>query len=111
MGITISIENFGTGYSNLSNLKNYDIDALKIGKSFVSNIDDDYDNAIVRAIINIAKSLDIKVIAEGISSKEAVETLTDMNSDIGQGCYWSQPLDEDTFIEYLQAEKMTQLQS
>lgn len=111
MGITISIENFGTGYSNLSNLKNYDIDALKIGKSFVSNIDDDYDNAIVRAIINIAKSLDIKVIAEGISSKEAVATLTDMNSDIGQGCYWSQPLDEDTFIEYLQAEKMTQLQS
>ena len=104
MGITIVIDNFGTGYSNLSNLKKYDINALKIDYSFIKNINDDYDNAIVRAIINIAKSLDIKVIADGIETQEIIDTLTDMGSDIGQGCFWSKPLSEEAFINFLDAD-------
>jgi diguanylate cyclase (GGDEF)-like protein len=104
MGITIVIDNFGTGYSNLSNLKKYDINALKIDYSFIKNINDDYDNAIVRAIINIAKSLDIKVIAEGIETQEIIDTLTDMGSDIGQGYFWSKPLSEEAFINFLDAD-------
>jgi diguanylate cyclase (GGDEF)-like protein len=104
MGINIVIDNFGTGYSNLSNLKKYDINALKIDHSFIKNINDNYDNAIVRAIINIAKSLDIKVIAEGIETQEIIDTLTDMGSDIGQGYFWSKPLSEEAFINFLDAD-------
>jgi sensor c-di-GMP phosphodiesterase-like protein len=104
MGITIVIDNFGTGYSNLSNLKKYDINALKIDYSFIKNINDDYDNAIVRAIINIAKSLDIKVIADGIETQEIIDTLTDMGRDIGQGYFWSKPLSEEAFINFLDAD-------
>jgi diguanylate cyclase (GGDEF)-like protein len=104
MGINIVIDNFGTGYSNLSNLKKYDINALKIDHSFIRNINDDYDNAIVRAIINIAKSLDIKVIAEGIEAQEIIDTLNDMGSDIGQGYFWSKPLNEEAFINFLDAD-------
>ena len=103
MGINIVINNFGTGYSNLSNLKKYDINALKIDHSFIKNINDDYDNAIVRAIINIAKSLDIKVIAEGIEAQEIIDILNDMGSDIGQGYFWSEPLSEEAFIKFLEA--------
>jgi EAL domain-containing protein (putative c-di-GMP-specific phosphodiesterase class I) len=102
MGINIVINNFGTGYSNLSNLKKYDINALKIDHSFIKNINDDYDNAIVRAIINIAKSLDIKVIAEGIEAQEMIDILNDMGSDIGQGYFWSKPLSEEAFINFLE---------
>jgi diguanylate cyclase (GGDEF)-like protein len=101
MGIAIAIDNFGTGYSNLSNLKKYDINALKIDHSFIRNINDDYGNAIVRAIINIAKSLNIKVIAEGIEAQETIDTLNDMGSDIGQGFFWSKPLSEEEFINFL----------
>jgi len=104
MGITIVIDNFGTGYSNLSNLKKYNINALKIDHSFIKNIKDDYDNAIVRAIINIAESLDIKVIAKGIETQENIDILTDMGSDIGQGFFWSKPLSEEAFINFLYTE-------
>jgi diguanylate cyclase (GGDEF)-like protein len=102
MGITIVIDNFGTGYSNLGNLKKYDIDALNIHQSFIQNLDDNYDNAIVHAIINIAKGLDIKVIGEGIETTEAIVILREMGCDIGQGNFWSKELAEDEFIEFLE---------
>jgi diguanylate cyclase (GGDEF)-like protein len=102
MGITIVINNFGTGYSNLGNLKKYDIDALKIDQSFIKNLDDNYDNAIVHAIINIAKGLDIKVIGEGIEVTETIDILSGMGCDIGQGQFWSKALTADHFIEFLE---------
>jgi EAL domain-containing protein (putative c-di-GMP-specific phosphodiesterase class I) len=102
MGITIVIDNFGTGYSNLGNLKKYDIDALNIDQSFIQNLDDNYDNTIVHAIINIAKGLDIKVIGEGIETTETIVILREMGCDIGQGNYWSKELAEDEFIEFLE---------
>jgi EAL domain-containing protein (putative c-di-GMP-specific phosphodiesterase class I) len=93
MGIRISIDDFGTGYSSLSYLKKFPIDTIKIDRSFVSDIHhDSNDAAIVLAIIALAHSLDLKVIAEGVEMKEQADYLKLHGCEKVQGFLYSQPL-------------------
>lgn len=92
-GIEISIDDFGTGYSSLSYLKKFPIDYLKIDKSFVWQMSPHSDDsAICEAIITMAKRLGIKVIAEGIETREQKHLLQSIGCDYGQGYLLSRPL-------------------
>lgn len=95
MGIRLSIDDFGTGYSSLSYLKRFPIDTLKIDQSFVKDITtDDDDNEIASTIIAMAHNLRLKVIAEGVETKEQLEILRSKNCDQVQGYFFSRPLSE-----------------
>jgi diguanylate cyclase (GGDEF)-like protein len=95
VGIGISIDDFGTGYSNLNYLKKYPIDEIKIDKSFVDEITTDpHDKAIATTIIAIAHNLNLKVVAEGVETKEQLTILAKSGCDIMQGYYYRQPLPE-----------------
>lgn len=97
-GIQVSIDDFGTGYSALSYIKKFDIDYLKIDKSFVDNITENKDDiSLCEAIVEMAHKLGIKVIAEGVETDEQKEILGRMNCDFGQGYLWSKPIDELSF--------------
>jgi EAL domain-containing protein (putative c-di-GMP-specific phosphodiesterase class I) len=102
IGIQISIDDFGTGYSNLAYLKKIDVNTLKIDRSFIQYINEEKHNKnIVKAIIEISKSLEVKVVAEGVETQAVADSLKAMNCEIGNGYFWSKPLNEDEFIAYL----------
>ncbi|WP_304544360.1 bacteriohemerythrin [Sulfurimonas microaerophilic] len=92
-GIEVAIDDFGTGYSSLSYLKKFDIDYLKIDKSFVDNlVTSQQDKVLSEAMIAMAHKLDIQVIAEGVENAEQKEILTSMGCDFIQGYIYSKPL-------------------
>ncbi len=102
MGVRFSIDDFGTGYSNLGYLRRMKVEVLKIDQSFIRRlINNPEDRAIVIAIINMAKGLHLKTVAEGIETDNVVEELLGLNCDIGQGYYWSKPLAFNDFIEFV----------
>lgn len=93
LGIGISIDDFGTGYSSLNYLKNFPIDYIKIDKSFVNELMNDVNDAIiVIAIITLAHNLKKEVIAEGVETQEQLDFLKKHNCDITQGYFYSKPL-------------------
>ncbi|MFM8342404.1 MAG: EAL domain-containing protein [Methylomonas sp.] len=104
-GMQISIDDFGTGYSSLSYLKKYQIDYLKIDRSFVSNINiNSTDMVICEAMILMAHKLGMKVIAEGIENEEQLQLLKQAGCDYGQGFLFSKPLNAITFEQLFKAE-------
>ncbi len=97
-GVQLAIDDFGTGYSSLSHLKKLPVSYIKIDKSFVMDMDNnENDAAIVRASIDLAKNLGLKVIAEGIEHKQTLEELTKLKCDMAQGHFISRPLSADHF--------------
>lgn len=97
-GISISIDDFGTGYSSLSYLKTLPIDCLKIDRSFIQDIREDYSNAeIPEAVINLARSLRLKVIAEGVEEEYQKQFLLSNGCHLMQGYLYSKPLNKDDF--------------
>lgn len=101
-GITIAIDDFGTGYSSLSVLKALPIDILKIDQSFVRDLGKNVgDTAIVAAIINMARALALRVVAEGVETEEQLSILKDLGCDEYQGFLYSQPLPGDALVRQL----------
>jgi diguanylate cyclase (GGDEF)-like protein len=93
LGVRISIDDFGTGYSSLSYLKRFPVDSIKIDRSFVGHIADNADDAaIAKAIITMAHSLQLKVIAEGVETAAQLAFLVSNDCDQVQGYYFSRPL-------------------
>ena len=102
MGINLSIDDFGTGYSSLSYLKRFPFDVLKIDRAFVKDIGvDPDDEALCDAIIAIAHSLGLKVIAEGVETEEQFEFLRQRGTEVIQGYLISKPMVNKDFIEQL----------
>jgi EAL domain-containing protein (putative c-di-GMP-specific phosphodiesterase class I) len=102
IGIKISIDDFGTGFSSLSQLRRFPIDRLKIDKSFISNITNSSDDLIiVSAIINMAKSLNLKITAEGVETKEQLKILTEQGCHEMQGFLYGKPMTEDMIRHYV----------
>ena len=101
-GIQVAIDDFGTGYSSLSYLKAFDIDYLKIDKSFVSNLEsNENDIALCDAIILMAHTLGLKVIAEGVETVGQKKILANAGCDFAQGYLFSRPVPADVFDEIL----------
>ncbi len=97
IGVRIAIDDFGTGYSSLSNLQCFQLDYLKVDRSFVAGLSGGTTSeAIVSAILGIAKALGLRTIAEGVEDEHQLERVTALGCDIGQGYLWSRPV---TFSE------------
>jgi diguanylate cyclase (GGDEF)-like protein/PAS domain S-box-containing protein len=103
LGVKISIDDFGVGYSSLSYLKRLPVDILKLDKSFIEGLGEDLeDTAIVRMVIDLARTLGIEVVAEGVDS-EVVTILKEMGCGLAQGFYFSEPLPPEEVPRYLTA--------
>lgn len=101
-GMTVELDDFGTGYSALSYLKKFKIDFLKIDRSFVQDIvSDANDRAIVEAIIAMAKSLGISLIAEGVETHDQARILSAVGCDLAQGFLYARPMPEQQFIAFV----------
>jgi diguanylate cyclase (GGDEF)-like protein len=102
LGVRLSIDEFGTGNSSLGSLKRFPLDMLKIDRSFVIGIDSDAEDvAIVTAIINLAHSLGLETIADGVERKDQLDTLRELGCETGQGFYFARPRPSEAIAELL----------
>jgi EAL domain-containing protein (putative c-di-GMP-specific phosphodiesterase class I) len=102
-GMGISIDDFGTGYSSLSYITSFPISKVKIDKSFIAKLPHDKNAlAVVTAIIGLAKSLNLKVVAEGIETLDQFECLTKLDCQYGQGYLFSKPVPADEATQLLE---------
>jgi EAL domain-containing protein (putative c-di-GMP-specific phosphodiesterase class I) len=112
LGVKIAIDDFGTGYSSLSYLKRWRVDSLKIDRSFVSDIATDAsDHAIVSAIVAMARSLNIQVVAEGIETWQQLEILRNMGCSLAQGFLFAKPVPATEALRFLRVEPLDLLES
>lgn len=101
MGVGLSIDDFGTGHSSLAYLKQLPVKEIKIDKSFVTDMtENDNDAVIVRATIDLAHNLGLRVVAEGVETKDALDTLEILDCDTIQGYYISPPMPADKFTRW-----------
>jgi EAL domain-containing protein (putative c-di-GMP-specific phosphodiesterase class I) len=101
-GVRLSVDDFGTGFSALSYLKNYPVSTVKIDRSFIMDLPDDKENAVlVQAIIAMAHGLRLEVIAEGVETAEQWEYLQALDCDFAQGYYFGKPMPQAEFEEFL----------
>lgn len=106
MGITVSMDDFGTGYSSLSYLTRFPLDTLKVDRSFVTNLPEDRDAAaIARAIVSMAKNLDLRIVAEGIETESQVGFLHALGCHVGQGFLFGRPVPAGEFVKLLTANR------
>ncbi len=109
LGIRLAIDDFGTGYSNLAHLKHFDVDVLKIDQAFVrgdgrGSAEHLSDGAIVQAVIGMAKAFDMHVVAEGVESANHAQELKALGTDLGQGYFFSRPVNGQGIDAFLEAE-------
>lgn len=102
-GFTLHMDDFGSGYSSLTSLNELNFSAVKLDKSLIDYIDQVRGKIIVQQAIDLGHGLDMKVVAEGVESKEQRDCLKEMHCDMIQGFYYSKPLKQEDFIEKLRA--------
>ena len=104
LGVMLSIDDFGTGYSSLSYLKRFNVDKLKIDQSFIRNLcTDPDDSAIVRAIVQMAKGMSLRTIAEGVETVHMLDRLSELGCDEWQGFHFARPMPALEFLAYFTA--------
>jgi diguanylate cyclase (GGDEF)-like protein/PAS domain S-box-containing protein len=103
LGIKLSMDDFGTGYSSLSYLHRFPIDTLKIDRSFISSNTESGEIGIVRTIIMLARDLGMNVVAEGVETFEQLSYLRSLDCELGQGYYFSYPVDVMAITDLLEA--------
>jgi diguanylate cyclase (GGDEF)-like protein/PAS domain S-box-containing protein len=102
MGVRLAIDDFGTGYSSLAQIKRFPIDTIKVDRSFIRNVPDDYeDKAIIEAIISMGQTLSLTVVAEGVETQEQMNYLKEHSCNEMQGYYFSKPVSADEFASLL----------
>jgi PAS domain S-box-containing protein len=102
LGVHLSIDDFGTGYSSLSRLRRFPVDALKIDRTFICDIDTDKETReIVRTIVMLAQTFGLKVVAEGVETKEQLAELKKLDCELAQGYLFAKPADQATIRELL----------
>ncbi|MDG3089066.1 bifunctional diguanylate cyclase/phosphodiesterase [Vibrio hannami] len=98
LGIQLWLDDFGTGYSSLSYLRTFEFDGVKVDRSFISDIEiDNFDRALTSAVIDMAQSLNISVVAEGVETELQADFLAEKRCDIGQGYFFSKPVSNTEF--------------
>jgi EAL domain-containing protein (putative c-di-GMP-specific phosphodiesterase class I) len=101
-GMRVALDDFGTGYASLTHLLEFPVDIIKIDKSFIDKIVDDRSSAvIVQSLLDIARQLDMRVVAEGIQTKDQAAKLLDMGCVLGQGYHYAPPASAEITIEML----------
>ncbi|MQM25182.1 putative bifunctional diguanylate cyclase/phosphodiesterase [Glycomyces albidus] len=112
MGVRLSVDDFGAGYSSLAYLRRLPVQEIKIDLRFVQGMaTDDDDKAIVEAVLGLARHFAIDVVAEGIESHQTVEQLRELHCEAGQGYYFSRPLPPDRFAAWLDGQGWTRGQA
>ena len=102
MGIQLSIDDFGTGYSSMNYLKHFPVDRIKIDKSFVDGINsNERDSAIIEAMVTIAQSLSLRVVAEGVENSDQLHSLSKLGCDEVQGFYLAMPMQAEELAKKL----------
>lgn len=100
-GIHVAIDDFGTGYSSLSYLNTLPIDKIKIDRSFIKNFPNRDDGKLINILVELVKTLDMKVLTEGAETDEQIDLLKHIKCDYVQGYYYSKPLELEAFIEFM----------
>jgi EAL domain-containing protein (putative c-di-GMP-specific phosphodiesterase class I) len=109
LGLELHMDDFGTGYSSLSCLHNLPLDALKIDREFVVNMGNDPEYAaVVRAIMTLAKNLNMRVTAEGLETREQAKMVRSLGCQYGQGYFFAKPLDPASAWEVIKRDKALQ---
>jgi len=108
LGVMLSIDDFGTGYSSLSYLKRFPIDTLKIDRAFISDLENDGDGAsLVSAIISMADSLSMNVIAEGVETNDQLSIIRELNCDLVQGFLYAKPMPKTELLSWIKQHELT----
>ena len=107
LGVRLCIDDFGTGYSSLSRLQRFPVDALKVDRSFISNMESDKEtHEIVRIIIMLAHSLGMKVVAEGVETSEQASQLRKLSCEQAQGYLFSRPCEAAAATKLLEVDQL-----
>jgi diguanylate cyclase len=103
LGVGISVDDFGTGYSSLSYLRRFPVTSVKIDRTFVDSLGSPDDDAMVAGIVNLAHTLGLKVVAEGVETELQLATLTEIGCDYAQGYLFSRPAPADALTPLLRS--------
>jgi len=112
LGVRISIDDFGVGYTSLGQLKNLPVDELKIDKSFVMTMTEDRSNAlIVRSVVDLGHNLGLTIVAEGVETEQALTELRGFGCDVAQGYHLSRPITADALTTWLHGRNILPLRA
>ncbi|OWY59186.1 hypothetical protein B7486_75935, partial [cyanobacterium TDX16] len=104
LGVMVAMDDFGTGTSSLALLQRFPVRALKVDRSFVAGVDEGGgDRAIVEAVLELARALDLVTVAEGVETHEQAWALRELHCDYGQGYLWTKPLPADELVAWIAA--------
>ncbi|MEM9531790.1 MAG: GGDEF domain-containing phosphodiesterase [Pseudomonadota bacterium] len=101
VGVGLSVDDFGTGFSSLSYLSRFPLDELKVDRTFIGQVFDDVNGRIVRTALDLAHQLDLKVVAEGIEDEDTLDALRELNCQTAQGYFIAEPMAADDVVGFL----------